>query len=265
MTEISAAMVKELRDATSAGMMECKRALQETGGDFDAAVKLLREKGMASAAKRAGRETTEGIVLVQSDDSTGAIVAVGCETEPVSKNDDFEAFARDVLREVHEHGEEAGLEPLEGRRQELSARLGENIKIVGARRMRADHHERFVSYVHPPAKKIGVLLKVKNGTPELPRELAMHIAFARPTYTSRAQVPAELVAAEREILANSDEVLSKPENVREKIIEGMLNKRFYAESVLGEQSWIHDTSLTVDKALQQGGLELVEYVWYSLG
>src|SRR4029079_12994299 len=93
----------------------CKRALQETDGDFDAAVKLLREKGMASAAKRADRETTEGVVLVQSDDTTGTIVAVGCETEPVSKNDDFEAFAVDVLREVHQHGAEAGLEPLEGR------------------------------------------------------------------------------------------------------------------------------------------------------
>jgi len=264
-TEISAAMVKELRDATSAGMMECKRALQETGGDFDAAVKLLREKGMASAAKRAGRETTEGIVLVQSDDSTGTIVAVGCETEPVSKNDDFEAFALDVLREVHEQGAEAGLPPLEERRAELSARLGENIQVAGARRMRADHGERFVSYIHPPAKKIGVLLKVKGGSPELPRELAMHVAFARPTYTSRSQVPADLVAAERAILENSDEVRSKPENVREKIVEGMLNKRFYGESVLEEQAWIHDTALTVKQALDRGGLELVDYEWYSLG
>jgi elongation factor Ts len=264
-TDISAAMVKELRDATSAGMMECKRALQETGGDFDAAVKLLRERGMASAAKRAGRETTEGIVLVQSDDSTGTIVAVGSETEPVSKNEDFEAFARDVLREVHEQGEDAGHTSLEERRTELSARLGENIQVAGARRMRSDHGERFVSYVHPPAKKIGVLLKVKGGSPELPRELAMHIAFARPTYTSRAQVPADLVAAERAILENSEEVRSKPENVREKIVDGMLNKRFYGESVLEEQAWIHDTALTVKQALEQGGLELVDYEWYSLG
>ena len=265
MTEISAAMVKQLRDATSAGMMECKRALQETGGDFDAAIKLLRERGMASAAKRAGRETTEGIVLVQSDDSTGTIVAVGCETEPVSKNDDFEAFALDVLREVHLRGEEAGVEALESRRAELSARLGENVQIAGARRMRAEHGERFVSYVHPPAKKIGVLLRVKGGSPELPRELAMHIAFARPTYTTRAEVPADLVATEREILGNSDEVRSKPADVREKIVEGMLNKRFYGESVLEEQAWIHDTSLTVKQALEQGGLDLVEYTWYSLG
>ncbi len=97
MTEISAAMVKQLRDATSAGMMDCKRALQETAGDFDAAVMLLREKGMASAAKRADRETTEGVVLTRVDGSTAAIAAVGCETEPVSKNDDFRAFADAVL------------------------------------------------------------------------------------------------------------------------------------------------------------------------
>jgi len=263
-TEISAAMVKELRDATSAGMMDCKRALQETDGDFDAAVRLLREKGMASAAKRADRETTEGIVLTETDDERGTIVAVGCETEPVSKNDDFRAFARDVLREVHDRGE-SSVDVLEERRVALSGTLGENIQVVGVRRMTAAHGETFVSYVHPPARKIGVLLKVKGGSPEMPMQLAMHVAYARPTFSTRDQVPADLVAAEREILQNSDEVQSKPENVREKIVEGMLNKRFFAESVLGEQTWIHDTSLTVAKALEQGGLELVEYAWFSLG
>ncbi|HZO97169.1 MAG TPA: translation elongation factor Ts [Gaiellaceae bacterium] len=264
MTEITAAMVKELRDATSAGMMECKRALQETDGDFDAAMKLLREKGLASAAKRAGRETTEGIVLTRSDDEHGTIVAVGCETEPVSKNEDFHAFAEDVLREVHDRGESA-LELLDGRRVDLAARLGENVQVVGARRMSARHGEYFVSYVHPPAHKIGVLVKVRGGSPELPRQLAMHIAFSRPTYASREQVPPELVAAEREILEKLPEVTSKPAEIREKIVDGMLNKRFFAESVLGEQAWIHDDSLTVAKALEQGGLELVDFVWYSLG
>jgi len=264
MTDISAALVKQLRDATSAGMMECKRALQETDGDFDGAVRLLREKGMASAAKRAGRETTEGLVLTQSDDRHGTIVAVGCETEPVSKNDDFRAFATDVLREVHERGEDA-VAQLEERRADLSGRLGENIQVVGARRMTAAGGEQFHAYVHPPANKIGVLVKTKGGDPGLARQLAMHISFARPTYASRSEVPPELVTAERDILSSTDEVLSKPENVREKIVEGMLNKRFFAESVLAEQAWIHDTSLTVGKALEQGGLELVEYTWYALG
>ncbi len=110
-----------------------------------------------------------------------------------------------------------------------------------------------------------MLLKVKGGDPGLPRELAMHIAFARPTFRSRSEVPTELVAAEREILTNSDEVKSKPETIREKIVEGMLDKRFFAEAVLEEQPWIHDTSLTVGQALDRGGLELLDYVWFSVG
>jgi elongation factor Ts len=264
MTDVAAATVKELRELTGAGMMDCKRALQETDGDLTAAVTLLREKGMASAAKRAGRETAEGIVLVESDDERGTIVAIGCETEPVSKNEDFRAFATDVLREVHDRGE-SSVDIFDERRIELSGRLGENIQIVGARRMTAAHGESFHSYVHLPAKKIGVMLKVKGGSPELPRELAMHIAFAKPTYTTRSEVPAEAVAAEREILANTDEVQSKPENVREKIVDGMLNKNFFGVSVLEDQTWIHDTNLTVSKALKQGGLELVDYAWYALG
>jgi elongation factor Ts len=180
MTDISAAMVKQLRDATSAGMMDCKRALQETDGDFDAAVTLLREKGMASAAKRADRETTEGVVLTRVEGSTAAIVAVGCETEPVSKNDDFRQFAADALTATFEGGEDAVAE-LEARRVDLTARLGENIQVVGARRLTAGEGEIFATYVHPPANKIGVVVQAK-GSPGLARQLAMHISFARPTY-----------------------------------------------------------------------------------
>src|SRR5205823_373304 len=131
-TDITAAMVKELRDATSAGMMECKRALQEADGDFDEAVKLLREKGMASAAKRADRATSEGKVGVMVRDTVGAIAAIGCETEPVSNNDDFLAYAEKILKTVFEGGDASTLEP---DRVELAARLGENIQVVGAKRI----------------------------------------------------------------------------------------------------------------------------------
>ncbi len=263
MTQISAAMVKQLRAATSAGMMECKRALVETQGDFDEAVKLLREKGMASAAKRADRATTEGLVGVTIDGDRAALVAVGCETEPVSANDEFQAFAERVLRTVRAEGEDA-VATLDAERVELSAKLGENIQIVGAKRMESAGDEQFAQYVHPPANKVGVLLKTAGGSPELARQLAMHISFARPTYGSRDEVPQELVEAERQILEHTDEVLGKPEAVRGKIVEGMLNKRFYAESVLGEQAWIHDSALTVSKALDQGGLELLDYAWFSV-
>jgi len=263
MTDITAAMVKELRDATSAGMMECKRALQETDGDFDEAVKLLREKGMASAAKRADRATSEGKVGVIVQDGVGAIAAVGCETEPVSNNDDFLAYAEKVLRTVLAGGDASDHED---ERVELAARLGENIQVVGAKRMESADGEELSYYVHAPANKVGALVRTKGGSSTAARSLALHLTFARPTYGGRDEVPQELVDAEREILSHSEEVLSKPENVREKIVEGQLQKRFYGESVLTEQTWYRadESTATVAKYLAEQGVELLDWAWFSV-
>jgi len=266
-TDISAALVKQLRDATSAGMMDCKRALQETDGDFDHAVKLLRERGMASAAKRADRETSEGKVGVMVRDDVGAIAAVGCETEPVSNNDEFLGYAEDVLKAVFADGADAAAK-LEERRVELSARLGENIQVIGAKRMAAATDGELLSYyAHSPANKVGALVRTKGGDPAEARSLALHLTFARPTYSSRDEVPQELVDAEREILSNSEEVLAKPENVRDKIVEGQLNKRFYGEAVLSEQTWYRADEFTgsVGQYLTNRGIELLDYAWYAVG
>jgi elongation factor Ts len=262
-TDITAAMVKELRDATSAGMMECKRALQETAGDFDEAVKLLREKGMASAAKRADRATSEGKVGVMVREQVGAIAAIGCETEPVSNQEDFLGYAEKVLRTVFEGGDAAAVED---ERVELAARLGENIQVVGAKRMEAGDGEEISYYVHGPANKVGALVRTRGGDPAAARSLALHLTFARPTYGSRDEVPQELVDAEREILSNSEEVLSKPENVREKIVEGQLNKKFFGESVLTEQTWYRadESTGTVAQYLKERGIELLDYAWYAV-
>jgi elongation factor Ts len=252
MTEISAALVKQLRDQTGAGMMECKRALQETGGDLDAARTLLRERGMAAAGKRADRTTTEGIVLARADGDAAAIVGVGCETEPVSKNEAFRAFAEKALELVAANGAGAA-DSLEAERVDLISQLGENIVVVGGERLEGGT---LGSYVHPPANKIGVLVQLDGGTAALARELAMHISFAAPEYTSREDVPAETLEAERQIYLNSDEVQSKPEQARDKIVEGMLAKRFFAASPGGallEQAWIHDASKTVGAALSEAG------------
>lgn len=253
---VPASLVKELREQTGAGMMDVKRALEDAGGDLEAARKLLRERGMAQAAKRAGRETSEGIVLVTISGHVGTIVAVGCETEPVSKNAEFLAFAEKVLETV-----EAATDPdtLEVERQALVARLGENILVAGATRMEAGEGESLAEYVHPPANKIGVLLRVKGENPVEARRLAMHVSFAGPRYLSRADVPEEDVRFEREIYEKQPDVQAKPEQVREKIVDGMLQKRFFAESVLTEQVWIHDTSKTVGQALQEAGLEVLEF------
>jgi elongation factor Ts len=247
--EISATLVKELREQTGAGMMDCKRALVETGGDLEAARTLLREKGMAAAGKRADRATTEGLVGVLFEPGSASIVGIGCETEPVSKNEAFRAFGERVLRAVHANGP-AAAEGFDGERAELIAQLGENIVIAGAARFEGGT---LGAYVHPPANKIGVVVQLDGGTAELARQVAMHVSFAAPAYTAREDVPAEVVDAERQIYLNSDELASKPEQAREKIVDGMLAKRFFAASpggVLLEQAWIHDASMSVAKALE---------------
>ena len=265
-TTISASLVKELRDATGAGMMDCKRALEETDGDLDAARTLLRERGMASAGKRAGRETTEGLVGYIVDGQVGSILGIGCETEPVSKSDEFQEFAIKALRAVHADGPDV-VGSFEDERMELIAKLGENIVLVGPQRYEAPAGNVIEGYAHPPANKIGVLVELAGGSQELARQLAMHISFAAPEWTTRDDVPDDVVAAERSIYENSDEVQSKPEAAREKIVDGMLNKRFFAATpggALVEQAWIHEPSKTVGQAMQDAGASVVRFARISV-
>jgi elongation factor Ts len=261
--QISASQVKELRDRTGAGMMAAKRALEETGGDVEAAQRLLRQQGMAAAGKRAGRATTEGEVLATVSGNVGALVAIGCETEPVSKNEKFLAFAEAVLEAVEADGQEA-VTGLDEQRLELIAQLGENVEVVGATRMEAGEGELLAEYVHPPANKIGVLVRVKGGDPTAARRLAMHISFAAPRFLSVDEVPEEELANERSIYEAQPDVQAKPEEVRAKIVEGRLRKEFLSRVALGEQSWIHDPSLTAGKALEEAGLEVVEFMRHAL-
>ena len=263
MSEIPAALVKQLRDQTGAGMMDCKRALVETDGDLEAATRVLREQGLAEAGKRAGRETSEGTVVSRVESTRGAMVAVGCETEPVSNNDEFLDFAGRVLDAVSAGGPKAAGQ-LEDERVELVAKLGENILVQGAERYEASNGEVVADYVHPPAGKIGVLV-LARASPELARMVAMHVAAARPTYVGRHEVPEAEVAAERELYEKLPEVAAKPEDVRPKIVEGMLAKRFFAANVLLDQDWVHDPSLTVGKALGEHGAEVKAFVRYNVG
>jgi elongation factor Ts len=267
-TTISASLVKELRDLTGAGMMDCKRALEEADGDLDAARTLLRERGMASAGKRADRVTTEGLVgfIVDEETGVGSIVGVGCETEPVSKNDEFQEFGIRVLRAVHAEGADV-VERFEEERLELIGKLGENIVVVGVARFDAPDGSALAGYAHPPANKIGVLVELAGGSPELARQVAMHVSFAAPEWTTRDEVPEEVVESERSIFANSDAVQSKPEAAREKIVDGMLGKRFYAATpggVLVDQAWIHDASKTVGEALAEAGASVARFARISV-
>ena len=260
---ISASLVKELRDATGAGMMECKRALEETNGDLEAARTLLRERGMARAGKRADRATSEGVVLTLLGEEQGTLVAVGCETEPVSKNDEFRLFAQSVLETVADGGPDA-VHALEEQRLELIGKLGENIVVAGAERLEGGT---LGAYIHPPANKIGVLVQLDGGDAALARQLAMHISFSAPEWVRKDEVPTEAVEAERQIYLNSDELAGKPEQAKEKIVEGMLQKRFYAAQpggVLEEQPWIHDASQTVAQALEAQGARVLAFKRFSV-
>jgi elongation factor Ts len=263
--EISAQLVRELRQQTQAGMMDCKRALVETNGDMEAAVTLLREKNLAKADRRAENETPEGLVGYRlADDKTrGTMVAVGSETEPVSKSDEFQAFAKKALDLVEADGIDA-VSQLDDEKAELSGKLGENIAVAGAARFEAVDGGRINAYVHPPANKLGVLVHLRGGDDDLARKLAMHIAASGPRWIAREDVPEATVTAEKEIFTNSDEVQAKPEQAREKIVEGMLNKRFFGANVLAEQEWIHDGSLTVAKVLEDAGAEVLEFERFSL-
>jgi elongation factor Ts len=256
-TDISASLVKELRERTGAGMMDCKRALVETKGDLDDAVKVIREKGLAQAAKKAGRETTEGkVVFDLSTENVGAMVAVGCETEPVSNNAEFMVFAQRVLDAVEKEGPDAAQE-LEEARAELVAKLGENIVVRDAVRYEGHDGDVLSAYVHPPANKLGVLVHARGDGDQAYR-LAMHIAASRPLYVRRADVPEAEIHAEREILAKQPDVQEKPEQVREKIVEGRIQK-WLQEIVLEEQPWIHDTNRRVGDVLGEAELEVLEF------
>ena len=263
--EISATLVKELRERTGAGIMDTKRALQETNGDMDAAIVLLRERGMAQAAKRAGRDTTEGKVgyRLADDGAKGTMVAVGCETEPVSNNDEFLAYAKSVLDIVEAKGIGAESE-LEDERVALSAKLGENIAVVGEARFEAVDGAQIAAYAHPPANKFGALVHLRGGDDELGRNVGMQIVALRPRWIGREDVPEDVVTTEREIFVNSDEVQSKPEQARGKIVEGMLNKRFFGANVLTDQEWIYDSSKTVGQVLKEAGAEVLEFELFAL-
>jgi elongation factor Ts len=265
-SEIPASLVKQLRDMTGAGMMDCKRALEESEGDLEAARTLLRERGMASAGKRAGRSTTEGIVGYIVNDRIGTMLGIGCESEQVSKTDEFQNWGERVLKAVHAEGLDS-LERFEQERLELVAKLGENVVIAGAAHYEVSDGNPLGAYTHPPANKIGVLVELHGGTPELARQLAMHVAFAAPEWRTRDDVPREITEKERAIFMNSDEVQSKPEPAREKIVDGMLAKRFYAATpggVLADQAWIHDAGKSVAQALGENDASVERFARISV-
>jgi len=274
MAEITAAMVKELRDKTDAPMMECKKALAEAGGDMAKAEEILRVKLGAKAGKAAARVTAEGIVAISVDPAAklGAIVEVNCETDFVAKNDDFIAFARNLAQLVAERNpaDVAALAALplgdgtvEARRTALIGKIGENITI--RRFARIEAKGRIASYVHG-GSKIGVLVDVSGGDAELGKDLAMHIAASKPKALDASGVARELIDTERRIAIEKAREAGKPEAMLEKIAEGSVQKFLKDVTLLG-QVFVKaaDGKQTIEQLLKAKGATVNGFVLYVVG
>ena len=280
MAWITATAVRELRDMTGAGMMECKRALEKSGGDLEAAQDELRKSGLKTAAKKAGRDTGEGRIAsrVSDDGHMSAMVAVACETDFVAKTPEFEAFIDHLCEHVLEHAPadvpEAmgqswrGDGTVEGALKALVAKLGENIKIS-----QVQYYEnpegRTATYVHHDKMK-GAIVDVTTAATgaragSTLKDLCMHIVALDPDAADRDEIPADLVEREKAIIREG--LKGKPEEVQEKIMVGRLEK-FFAQRVLGEQAWIKDDHQRVSKALTSAlgdGTRLVRFARFQVG
>jgi len=273
---ITAALVKELRERTGSGMMECKKALVDANGDMDTAIEALRKAGMAKADKKAGRIAAEGLIVIElsGDAKTAALVEVNCETDFVAKKDDFREFASAIARRVLAD-DPADIDALlalpltdddattiEDTRKGLIARIGENITV--RRFVRIESSNPLATYSH--GARIGVVVDYSGGDATLGRDLAMHIAAhdPRPVCVSEDQVPAELIAGEREIFAAQARESGKPDNIIEKMIEGRIRK-FLSEITLLGQNFVKDPDLTVGKLLQQADAAVARFERMELG
>jgi elongation factor Ts len=270
MAEITAALVKELREMTGLGMMECKKALQESAGDIGKAEEVLRIRSGAKASKAAGRIAAEGVIgaFISAEGKLGALVEVNCETDFVAKNDDFLAFANGIARLIatENPADSAALAQMsidgvnvESRRQALVQKIGENISVRRFRRMAAAG--RLVQYLH--GTKIGVLIDFE-GPEETGKDIAMHIAFAKPQHMRKSDVPADIVAKEREILAARAKESGKPPEIVAKMVEGGVNKFLGEISLLG-QPFVKDDKQTVEKILAAKKAILHAYVFFVVG
>ena len=263
MTGISASAVKELRERTGLGMMDCKNALVQSSGDMDLAIETLRKSSGMKAAKKAGRIAADGIISSRVGNGFGVIVEVNCETDFAAKNQDFLAFADSVTERVFE-GRVSNLESLdfENVREKLVQKIGENITIRRSEIIE-DADSGISNYIHGN-KKIGVLLAVSGGDDALAQDIAMHIAAMNPLVVSPEQVPAELVEKEREIYRAQAEESGKSQEIVEKMVDGRVRK-YLAEISLTEQPFVKDSEKKVGDLCSSSGAKIIRFVRYEVG
>jgi elongation factor Ts len=266
---ITADTVKQLRERTGAGMMECKKALVETQGNLDAAAELMRKSGLAKADKKATRVAAEGTVAVQRSADAAAMVEVNCETDFVARGDEFQEFARAAASAALEAapsgldgllGAHHGATTLDERRRALIAKIGENIAV--RRFVRIAATGALGAYIH--GGRIGALVAIQGGDEALARDLAMHVAAVNPTYIDVADVPADVLEKERAILTEQTKGEKKPPEIIAKMVEGRLRK-YLAEMTLLGQPFVKDEDVTVEKLLKKAGAKVLQFVRYEVG
>jgi elongation factor Ts len=266
---VTAALVKELRERTGAGMMECKKALVETNGDMDAAIELLRKSGLAKADKKAGRVAAEGKIVEAQAGGNAVLVEINSETDFVAKDENFAAFADKVAQVALALGSDdvealkaadVDGQSVEEARQALVAKIGENVQV--RRLTRIDSAGVIGSYVH--GGRIGVLVELEGGDEELARDLAMHVAALSPAYATADDVPADVLAKEKEILVAQAQDSGKPAEIIEKMVEGRLRK-YLAEITLVGQPFVKDGDVTVGKLLEQKGASVKGFSRLAVG
>ena len=263
MTGISASAVKELRERTGLGMMDCKNALVQSSGDMDLAIETLRKSSGMKAAKKAGRIAADGIISSRVENGIGVIVEVNCETDFAAKNQDFLAFADSVTQRVFE-GRISNIESIdfEDVREKLVQKIGENITIRRSEIIE-DADASVSNYIHGN-KKIGVLLAVSGGDYALAQDIAMHIAAMNPLVVSPEQVSSELVEKEREIYRAQAEESGKPLEIVEKMVDGRVRK-YLAEISLTEQPFVKDSEKKVGDLCSSSGAKIIRFVRYEVG
>lgn len=270
---ISASMVKELRNSTGAGMMDCKKALVEADGDMAKAIDILREKGLSQAAKKASRIAAEGAVVsyISENGKIGVITEVNCETDFVGYNENFQALAKSIAAQIASVNpadvavlldSTMGDKTVKDVVTEAIANIGENISIRRFTRYESTEGQVY-SYIHGGGK-IGVLVEIKGGDAELGKDIAMQVAAANPSYLERSQVPKEELEHEKEVLREQARNEGKPENVVEKMVTGRVNK-YYKEVCLVDQPFIKDGDLSVAKLLQSKSAEVIRFSRFQLG
>ena len=262
MADITAALVKELRERTGAGMMECKKALVEANGDIELAIDNMRKNGQAKAAKKSGRVAAEGVILTHVEGNAGVIVELNCETDFVAKDAGFLAFGQDVLAAAVAEkisDVDALKAKFEEQRTALVAKIGENINIRRIARLEGDV---VGSYLH--GARIGVLVSATGADEELVKHIAMHIAASKPEYVKPEDVPADVVAREHQIQLDIAMQSGKPREIAEKMVSGRMNK-FTGEVSLTGQNFVMDPSKTVGQLLKEKGADVVNFIRFEVG